>query len=48
MEMVFPHADIRFIANNNGVDRANQTENDMPPFINISNEFYAKDTSLKI
>lgn len=47
-EMVFPNADIRFIAINNGVDSANQSENDMTPFINIFNEFYAKDTSRKI
>ncbi len=47
-EMIFPNADIRFIAINNGVDSDNQTENDMTPFINIFNEFYAKDTSRKI
>lgn len=47
-EMVFPNADIRFIAINNGVDSNNQAENDMTPFINIFNEFYAKDTSRKI
>ena len=47
-EMIFPNADIRFIAINNGVDSENQTENDMTPFINIFNEFYAKDTSRKI
>lgn len=47
-EMVFPNADIRFIAINNGVDSANQADNDMTPFINIFNEFYAKDTSKKI
>lgn len=47
-EMIFPNADIRFIAINNGVDSANQSENDMTPFINIFNEFYAKDTSRKI
>ncbi len=47
-EMVFPNADIRFIAINNGIDSANQTDNDMTPFINIFNEFYAKDTSRKI
>ncbi len=46
--MVFPNADIRFIAINNGVDSANQEMNDMTPFINIFNEFYAKDTSRKI
>ena len=47
-EMVFPNNDIRFIAINNGVDSINGTENDMTPFINIFNEFYAKDTSRKI
>ena len=47
-EMVFPNNDIRFIAINNGVDSMNGTENDMTPFINIFNEFYAKDTSRKI
>ena len=47
-EIVFPNNDIRFIAINNGVDSENGTENDMTPFINIFNEFYAKDTSRKI
>lgn len=47
-EMIFPNADIRFIAINNGVDSDNQADNDMTPFINIFNEFYAKDTSRKI
>ena len=47
-EMLFPNNDIRFIAINNGVDSENGTENDMTPFINIFNEFYAKDTSRKI
>lgn len=47
-EIVFPEADIRFIAINNGVDTIHQEENDLTPFINIFNEFYAKDTSKKI
>ena len=47
-EMIFPNADIRFIAINNGIDSNNGVENDMTPFINIFNEFYAKDTSRKI
>lgn len=47
-EMLFPNNDIRFIAINNGVDSINGTENDLTPFINIFNEFYAKDTSRKI
>lgn len=45
---IFANNDIRFIAINNGVDSINGTENDMTPFINIFNEFYAKDTSRKI
>ena len=47
-EMMFPNNDVRFIAVNNGVDSANQVDNDMTPFINIFNEFYAKDTSRKV
>jgi len=47
-EVLFPENDIRFIAINNGVDSNNQVENDLTPFINIFNEFYAKDTSKKI
>lgn len=47
-EVVFPGADIRFIAINNGVDSASQQDSDFTPFINIFNEFYAKDTSKKI
>ncbi len=47
-EIVFPAHDIRFIAINNGVDSENQVDNDMTPFINIFNEFYAKDTSKKV
>ena len=47
-EMYFPNNGVRFIAVNNGVDSQNQTDNDMTPFINIFNEFYAKDTSRKV
>jgi len=47
-EMLFPQKGVRFIAINNGVDSINGTENDMTPFINLFNEFYAKDTSRKI
>ena len=46
--MVFPNNNIQFIAINNGVDSANQVDNDMTPFINIFNEFYAKDTRKKV
>lgn len=43
-EMVFPNADIRFIAINNGVDSDNQQDSDFTPFLNIINEWYVKDT----
>ena len=43
-----PGADVRFIAINNGVDSANQQDSDFTPFLNIINEWYAKDTSKKI
>ena len=47
-EMVFPESDIRFIAINNGVDSDSQQDSDFTPFLNIINEWYAKDTSKKI
>ena len=47
-EVFFPGLDIRFIAINNGVDSANQQDSDFTPFLNIINEWYAKDTSKKI
>ena len=47
-EVLFPGSDIRFIAISNGVDSANQQESDFTPFLNIINEWYAKDTSKKI
>lgn len=47
-EVLFPGSDIRFIAINNNVDSANQQDSDFTPFLNIINEWYAKDTSKKI
>jgi DNA invertase Pin-like site-specific DNA recombinase len=47
-EILFPEKNVRFIAVNNGVDSANPTDNDFTPFLNIMNEWYAKDTSNKI
>ena len=47
-EVVFPQKNVRFIAINNGIDSNNATDNDFAPFLNIMNEFYAKDTSNKI
>lgn len=47
-EILFPDKGVRFIAVNNGVDSETQGENDFTPFLNIMNEWYAKDTSKKI
>ncbi len=47
-EIQFPKKGVRFIAINNSVDSANPTDNDFTPFLNIMNEWYAKDTSNKI
>lgn len=47
-EIIFPDRDVRFIAINNGVDSDSQQDNDFTPFLNIINEWYAKDTSKKI
>ena len=47
-EVMFVEKNIRFIAINNGIDSANQADSDFTPFLNIINEWYAKDTSKKI
>ena len=47
-EILLPKKGVRFIAINNSVDSANPTDNDLTPFLNIMNEWYAKDTSNKI
>ena len=47
-EMLFPDKGVRFIAVNNGIDSNNPTENEFTPFLNIMNEWYARDTSKKI
>lgn len=47
-EIMFPEKGVRFIAVNNDIDSANPTENEFTPFLNIMNEWYAKDTSKKI
>ena len=47
-EIYFSNLDIRFIAINDNVDSDIQTENDLTPFKNVFNEWYAKDTSKKI
>lgn len=47
-EIAFPEKGIRFIAINNSVDSDNPTENEFTPFINLMNDWYAKDTGRKI
>ena len=47
-EFYFSNLDIRFIAINDNVDSNIQTENDLTPFKNVFNEWYARDTSKKI
>lgn len=47
-EIMFVEKGIRFIAINNNIDSANQTDSDFTPFLNIMNEWYARDASRKI
>lgn len=49
-EILFPKKQVRFIAITNNVDSEseNPNQNDFAPFLNIMNEWYAKDTSNKI
>ena len=47
-EIYFSNLNIRFIAINDNVDSNIQTENDLTPFKNVFNEWYARDTSKKI
>ena len=47
-EILFPKKQIRFIAINNSVGSDKPQDNDFTPFLNIMNEWYAKDTSNKI
>ena len=46
-EILFPKKGVRFIAINNNVDSATPQDNDFTPFLNIMNEWYARDTSKK-
>ena len=47
-EVMFKEKGVRFIAINNGIDSANQQDSDFTPFLNIINEWYARDASRKI
>ncbi len=47
-DILFKEKGVRFIAVNNGIDSAKQGDNDFTPFLNIMNEWYARDSSRKI
>ena len=49
-EILFPQKKVHFlaIAINNSIDSDKASDNDFAPFLNIMNEWYAKDTSNKI
>lgn len=47
-EILFPDKGVRFIAVNSNVDSDSPVENEFTPFLNIMNEWYARDTSKKI
>ena len=47
-EVMFPKKGVRFIAINNNIDSNNQSDSDFTPFLNIMNEWQARDTSRKI
>ena len=47
-DIVFPENDVRFIAVNDNVDSAVQTDFDMTPIRNFCNDLYARDTAKKI
>ncbi len=48
IEMVFPEYNVRYVAINDQVDSANKDSNDLMPFRNVFNEWFARDTSKKI
>ena len=47
-EVFFRQHSVHFVAIANGVDSDDQNSNEFAPFLNIMNEWYAKDTSNKI
>lgn len=48
MEMYFPLHGVRYIAIDNGVDSNNQQSSEFTPFLNVINEWYARDISRKV
>lgn len=47
-EMRFPEMGVRFIAVDSGVDSNNQQTTEFTPFLNVINEWYARDISRKV
>ena len=47
-EIFFQQKNVRFIAISNSIDSDHPNDNDFAPFLNLINDFYAKDTSKKI
>lgn len=47
-EIRFPEMGVRYIAIDNGVDSNNQQSSEFAPFLNIINEWYARDISRKV
>ena len=47
-EVMFPQKNVQFIAINNSIDSQNASSSDFAPFLNIMNEWYAKDSGNKI
>ncbi len=48
IELFFPAHNVRYIAVDNGVDSENQQSSEFTPFLNIINEWYARDISKKV
>lgn len=48
IELFFPAHNVRYIAIDNNVDSDNQQSNEFTPFLNIINEWYARDISKKV
>ena len=48
IELYFPAHNVRYIAVDNGVDSENQQSNEFTPFLNVINEWYARDVSRKV
>lgn len=48
IELYFPSHNVRYIAIDNGVDSENQQSSEFTPFLNVINEWYARDISRKV